>query len=77
MTALNAIDAFIDEHGFTLYIVFLNLSLVAMGFILANHTLRTHRVRQDPTRRPSPPRHPAEPPILPPPPRQTLSVPKN
>lgn len=77
MNALNAIDAFIDEHGFTLYIVFLNLSMVAMGFILASHTLRTHRLTDDPPRRPMPRRHPDQPPVLPPARRQIISVQKN
>jgi len=66
MNALNAIDAFIDEHGFTLYIVFLNLSMVAVGFLLASHTLRSHRLTDHPPRRPIPRRRPDQPPILPP-----------
>lgn len=42
MNALNAVDLFIYEHGHILYITFLILSLVCLGFILASGTLRAH-----------------------------------
>jgi hypothetical protein len=77
MISFEPIDAFIAAHGVTLYIVFLNLSMVAVGFLLASHTLRTHRVSEDPPRRPMPRRRMDQPPILPPAQRQVISVPKN
>lgn len=77
MISFDPIDAFIAEHGVTLYIVFLNPSMVAVGFLLASHTLRTHRVSEDPPRRPMLRRRMDQPPILPPAQRQVISVPKN
>lgn len=67
MNDLTRIDEILREHGDLIYVVFLYLSLLLFGFILA---------RQKPTRRRSvvlilpvilpPPRADEEPPVLPP-----------
>lgn len=67
MEPYDTLDAFIAEHGFGLYMIFLGLSMVTIGLILARHTLVTHRVV--PTGfHPSPRTRPGrrQPPVLPP-----------
>ena len=61
----DTIDAFIYEHGFYLYMVFLVLSLVTIGLILARNTIRSHPIDSASRRPPAPPRVTRQPPVLP------------
>lgn len=67
MEPYHTLEAFIAEHGFGLYMIFLGLSMVTLGLILARHTLVTHRVGPAVTH-PSPRSRPGrkQPPVLPP-----------
>lgn len=64
MEPYDTLEAFIDEHGFGLYMVFAGLCLAFIGLILARRTLLSHPLTPGLVRTGRPHRPRRGPPVL-------------